>query len=161
MSAFLRGKRDQPLPRIILTCKMLSTIYSITINRYGIPLMMLGTCVLYGCASSRSMIADHHLTIDKIPSKNMQIDYVYVANNNRGTEISGTARFNRRIFGTPSDNLVVTIIDQSGKVLDSERSRYYLIGKPNRQRDIFRFSLTIPDTIPNRSIIRLNDVDSL
>jgi len=134
--------------------------YPNNMTLYCLPLIFLVTCVLYGCVSSRSLIESDHLIINKVPSQNMHIDYVYVGNVNRGTVIYGTARFNRRMLGTPSDHLVVTITDHNGKVLDTAHTDYYRVGKPNKPLDIFSFSLTIPKPIPNGSIKRLKDVKS-
>jgi hypothetical protein len=94
-------------------------------DRYRLMLAILVTCCLCSCAST--MIADHDLIIDKIPSKDMHIDYIYVDYDNGSTEISGTVRFNFRMIGTPSDHLVVTIIDRSGKEFYSASSDYYPI----------------------------------
>ena len=126
-------------------------------SKLQVAIMIVATCISCGCASNRALIKSDHLHIKKIPSDNMQFGYIYVGDENGKTEIYGSARFNNRILGIPSDHLLVTIIDPDGKELYSVRSQYYHNGKLERQSDMFSFLITIPDLIPKGSTIQLED----
>jgi hypothetical protein len=132
----------------------------ITLNRYRILLTCMVLSLLYGCTLSESLQGPDQLTIDKVPSDKMHILYVDVLHRDGGTYISGKVKFNRGMFGTPSDNLVVTIIDPGGNVLSTVTTHYYWYGKPTREHDKFLFSLTIPQIISNDSTVRLENDES-
>ena len=130
------------------------------INRYKFLTIFLITFILNGCATGGSLNGHNQLTIEKIHSDKMHIVNVDVRHRDGGTHISGKVKFNRGIFGTPSDHLVVTIIDPGGDILNTVRTHYYWYGKPTREHDKFLFSLTIPQIISNDSTVRLENDES-
>lgn len=126
----------------------------ITKDRTSIPIVLLISGLLYGCGP---LAEPYQLAIDKIPSDRMSIVGVNVGKDGEFINIKGKAKFNKGMFSTPLDHLVVTIVDPNDKVLYTTCIRYYRHGKPTRKRDTFYFSLTIPLMVPAGNIVRFEN----
>jgi hypothetical protein len=122
---------------------------------YCALLLLLAVSMLHGCASDGSRIVADQLRIDKISSGQVSIGPVYARKTDGGMDVAGKVKLKRAMMGDPPYHMGVTIIDPEGKLLYSAYTHYYRYGKPTKESDTFKFSLTIPLKPPKGSIIRL------
>ena len=124
---------------------------------YRFVVVAFALVVLASCASTGNFIEDRQLTIDKAHSDRLHISYVFARNTDEGIEITGIVRFNWAMVGTPRDRMVVTIIDPDGKELYTARTRYVHYGRATTRSNAYKFSLVVPQSIPEGSVIRLKN----
>jgi hypothetical protein len=129
--------------------------------RHCALILYLSSSALCGCAWPGPIIGADRLHIERISSDRVNIGAVYARKIGNSIGIFGEVTFKESLFGFPSDHIVVKIIDPGGKVLYTARTHYYRNGKPTKERDNFNFSLTIPLTAPNGSVMRLESDPSL
>ena len=97
----------------------------------------------------------HQLTLEKLASKQVSIDRVYVNKVEHGVSIGGKVKFATSMFGSPPGYMEISVIAPGGNVLYKAHADYYRYGKPIRESDTFDFSLTIPLMPPKGSTVRL------
>jgi len=95
-----------------------------------------------------------------MPSAYAKISQVYLRRDAKGISIAGELRPKGMKRALPPGHIVIEIIGPEGEMIKQTKTHYHRVGKINKKMQRYSFSVTMPTTPPQGSIIRLRYDDT-
>ncbi|MBA3016158.1 MAG: hypothetical protein KKD63_08990 [Proteobacteria bacterium] len=115
--------------------------------------------MLSGCAITPNLL-DKDFTKEMVPSRQTYFSQVWAAEGNNEFRVSGKIHLKGSMGFNVPDYVEVTLVDEKGAVVESQKVPYYPRRLTGRKRHLAaRFTAHFTETPPSGTIIRLSNVN--